>query len=365
MRVWSPLLKHVVYPCLAGSGYLRGNRRSPGICVVTYHGVLPEGYKSIDPDLDGAMVSRETLRRQLRLLKSHFQVISPGEFRSWCKNRDPLPPCAVLVTCDDGFLNTTTDMLPVLREEGVFCLFFVTGASCVDEPTMLWHEELFLMVSRAGAEQASGLLSPISLWSKSSSAEDRRSLWWSLVKSLSQYQPTARAEFLERARIRLRLPSEWKAEFLAKAPLQRRFLSLTNAQVGQLIEAGMTVGAHSMTHPALSQVPEPLAWKEIAEIRGALGRMSGSPAWALAYPFGNAGCVSGREIAMAERAGYECAFMNAGGTFSDTISLFAVPRVHITATMSLAEFEAHISGFHDVLRQTFVGPATSLAVVGS
>jgi peptidoglycan/xylan/chitin deacetylase (PgdA/CDA1 family) len=365
MKVWSPLLKHVVYPCVAGSGYLRGSRRAPGICVVTYHGVLPDGYKSIDPDLDGAMVSRETLRRQLRLLKTHFQVISPAEFRSWCQSRNPLPPRSVLLTCDDGLLNTVTEMLPVLQDEGMQCFFFLTGASCADQPSMLWHDELYVMLRSTSSEHASGLLPAISGWSKPTSTGDRRSLWWSLVKSLSQYEPSARAEFLERARVRLRLPEDWKPQLLAEAPLQRRFLSLTATQVHQLLEAGMMVGAHSMTHPVLSHVPEPLAWKEIAEIRLALERVTGAPTWAVAYPFGNPGSVSERESAMAERAGYECAFLNAGGRFSESISLFAVPRVHVTGKMSLAEFEAHISGFHDVLRRRFTRPEVPLAAIGS
>jgi peptidoglycan/xylan/chitin deacetylase (PgdA/CDA1 family) len=190
-------------------------------------------------------------------------------------------------------------------------------------------------------------------------------LWWSLVKSLSQYEPSARAEFLERARVRLRLPDDWKAQLLAEVSVQRRFLSLTATQVHQLLEAGMMVGAHSMNHPVLSHVPEPLAWKEIAEIRLALERVIGAPAWALAYPFGNPGSVSERESAMAEHAGYECAFLNAGGRFSESISLFAVPRVHVTGKMSLAEFEAHISGFHDTLRRRFTRPEVPLGAMGS
>ena len=35
----------------------------------------------------------------------------------------------MLLTCDDGLQNTLTDMLPVLQELGLSCLFFVTGAS--------------------------------------------------------------------------------------------------------------------------------------------------------------------------------------------------------------------------------------------
>jgi hypothetical protein len=34
-------------------------------------------------------------------------------------------------------------MLAVLQAESVPCLFFVTAASCSDDPGMLWYEELY------------------------------------------------------------------------------------------------------------------------------------------------------------------------------------------------------------------------------
>jgi len=41
---------------------------------------------------------------------------------------------------------------------------------------------------------------------------------------------------------------------------------------------------------------------------------------------------------------------------------FALPRVHITADVSLAELEAHISGFHRSLRELFRPTNRSVAV---
>jgi hypothetical protein len=36
---------------------------------------------------------------------------------------------------------------------------------------------------------------------------------------------------------------------------------------------------------------------------------------------------------------------------------FALPRVHVTAEMSLSEFEAHVSGFHRDFRSRLSGEA--------
>ena len=78
MRIASPFLKKVLYPALSATGVLRHTARG-GLAVVTYHGVPPQGYEPDDPVLDGNLISAETLRRQLRLLKGNYNVIAPED----------------------------------------------------------------------------------------------------------------------------------------------------------------------------------------------------------------------------------------------------------------------------------------------
>jgi len=70
-------------------------------------------------------------------------------------------------------------------------------------------------------------------------------------------------------------------------------------------------------------------------------------------------------LRLGEQAGFRCAFMNTGGGFGAKINRFAVPRVHVTADMSLFEFEAHISGCYRSLRKRLLGGDELEAVVGA
>jgi hypothetical protein len=92
---------------------------------------------------------------------------------------------------------------------------------------------------------------------------------------------------------------------------------------------------------------------EIASSRDALLAGLRKPVWALAYPFGDAASVGSREYEMAERAGYECAFVNETRTLKTSFSRFAIPRVHITSDMSLPVYAAHVSGVHEAIRHRF------------
>jgi peptidoglycan/xylan/chitin deacetylase (PgdA/CDA1 family) len=346
MRIVSPFLKKILYPSLSSAGVFRGTSQT-GLAVVTYHGVLPQGYLPVDSALDGNLVRPEVLRQQLRLLDSHYDVISPEDVLAWREGKLTLPRKAVVITCDDGLVNNLTEMLPVLRQESVKCLFFVTGASAGAERRMLWYEELFLLLIDAPAGRFHISSADVSFEDVLKSREQRRAVWWSLVKTLSRIGSSERDLCLNTMR------SDFHAEsgrYLGSEISRRRFGLMTREELGELAAAGMTIGAHTMSHPMLSQMPAELAQSEIAESRtqleAALQRI-----WAFAYPFGDAQSVTPQVLAMPQECRYQAAFLNYGGGLGAELSPFALPRLHITADMSLAELEAHVSGFYARLRR--------------
>ena len=349
MKIVSPLLKRVVYPSFAKAGVFR-RAAAAGLAVVTYHGVLPQGYELADEVFDSNLLPPDVFRQQIRLLKARYTVISPEEMLLWSEKKLVLPPRAVLLTCDDGLVNNLTEMLPVLEEEGVRCLFFVTGASCDDAPATLWYEEFFLLLLRAAAGSFEISSADIEISGTLAGRDQRRALWWDLVKQLSQLDAAGRKAFLDAARVRLRTDSD--APFPANdLPSQRRFRLLNRSELKQLGSAGMTIGAHSMSHPLLSRMPPELARAEITESRACLEAVLAKGVWAFAYPFGDPQSVTPEILVMAKDAGYAAAFLNWGGGLGAELPPFAIPRVHVTASMDLAEMEAHVAGFYSWLQR--------------
>jgi peptidoglycan/xylan/chitin deacetylase (PgdA/CDA1 family) len=348
MKFVSPLLKRIVYPSLASSGYLRARSSSGNLCVVTYHGVVPSGYEVDDPDQDGALVSIEQFRFQLRLLKSRYHVVSPAEVLAWAEEGRELPRRSVLLTCDDGLLNTLTDMAPVLRDEKLSCLFFVLSTSAEPGSRRLWYDELYLLLLAA----PSGVFSfeTLGITIELRERRQRRRVWGDLSKKLSALDPIERAQFGALARTQFGLASECDAGFGSSEAQRRRFSLLDLNELRELVNLGMCVGSHTISHPVLSQQSPELAWKEISESKRMLENALGARVWALAYPYGDPASVTSREWEMAEQAGFACAFMNVGGGFGAVLPRFALPRVHVTAEMGLAELEAHVSGFYNAMR---------------
>lgn len=350
MRFISPVLKRVVYPALQQARCLRPRAHAGQLSIVTYHGVRPAGYISVDRALDGGLVSAESFRVQLKLLKKRYRVISPEHFRLWLQGRASLPPWSVLLTCDDGLRNNLTDMLPILQEEGLRCIFFVTGGSASETRKMLWYEELYLLFREAAPGRFEAGCGDTSIHYEFGPPENRRVLWWNAVKQLSAVGTKSRECVLQTARARLggKRPPEFERHYDLSC---RRFDILTVADLRQLAAAGMTIAAHSMNHPLLSVMPEQLAFEEISAGKTALESALGTPMWGMAYPFGGPDSINPCVLDMPRRAGFEAAFLNFGGGLGFELPSYALPRVHVTAEMNLAEFEAHVSGLHERLHR--------------
>ncbi len=211
MRFVSPALKHIVFPVLAKSGYLRRGVGA-GPAVVTYHGVLSAGYTVRNAALDGNLVRAESFRRQLQLLKKNYHVLTPEEFLHWSDGEVSLPPRSVLLTCDDALRNTLTEMVPILRDLGLSCLFFATGTSAEETPSMLWYEELYLML--LGAKEPIALNLPeASVCVDSVARGQKHACWWDLVQKLSRFDRDLRHDFLNQIRSQLAFSANGVLQF--------------------------------------------------------------------------------------------------------------------------------------------------------
>jgi peptidoglycan/xylan/chitin deacetylase (PgdA/CDA1 family) len=358
LRFVSPVLKHIVFPALSWSGYLR-QTAGAGPAVVTYHGVFPEGYEIRCAALDGNLVYAGALRQQLLLLKKHYNLITPDEFLQYLEGELSLPPRSILLTCDDALRNTLTEMLPILKDLGLECLFFATGASADEKASMLWYDELYLMLLDS-REAIQVRLPEARVRLEGIAPNERHATWWRLVEQLSKFDGDDRRKFLDQIREQLGLPNDWAPLLLQNPAVAGRFLMLDRCGLRQLADAGMTIGAHTLSHPILAQAPEDLAAREISESKRVLDEALGQTMWAFAYPFGTGTTVTERDVGLVEQAGFRCAFMNIGGglgarTSAAKTSRFVLPRVHITADMELPEFEAHISGLYRSLRTRLLG----------
>ncbi|MDE1919136.1 MAG: polysaccharide deacetylase family protein [Patescibacteria group bacterium] len=113
----------------------------------------------------------------------------------------------------------------------------------------------------------------------------------------------------------------WQNQFTYAFPILKKhgfsatFFVFTNAigrrgfmtwdELKRMREAGMTIGAHSRSHPYLTKIADPAAlWDEIAGSKAVLEQRLGVPVTVFAYPFGQ---YDPSVVADVARAGYRLA----------------------------------------------------------
>ena len=86
---------------------------------------------------------------------------------------------------------------------------------------------------------------------------------------------------------------------------ERRAGCSTRSEAQELLEAGMELGSHSLSHPDLRLLDGGELSRELEESKREVERLTGRPCRTLAYPYG---LYDERVVSAARAAGYELAF---------------------------------------------------------
>ena len=274
--------------------------------VLCYHNVVPDGFdaRRLDPALH---LDVGVFAAQMTWLRRHTELVPLADVVARLRTGQPVRN-RVCVTFDDGYTGVFTHALPVLRDLGIpATVFLVTSAAEHTAPFWWDHPEL---VARASPE--------------------RRRDW--LNRLQGDGDAIARAEGVAptAALAPEATPASWTA---------------IRAQLGP----DLAIGAHTARHRALPTLaPAELAWElshGAAEIETHLGTR---PTY-LAYPYG-AWNQTVREAAHA--AGYEAAFTLDGERIGALgMEPLSLPRINVPGGITLAAFEAWVSGLRPRRRE--------------
>jgi peptidoglycan/xylan/chitin deacetylase (PgdA/CDA1 family) len=263
----------------------------PRAVVLLYHRIAEP---ALDPH--GQAVSRANFAGHLEVLRSRYDV---SDVRTLLEDvrTGALRDGTVAVTFDDGYADVLHHAAPAAADQRVPLQLFVTVAPVVaGEP--YWWDELAAAVA-ADAELAGGR----------GNLHDR-------LKRLPAERRRAELEAISSER-----PERNGSDFGRPMTVQelRAFARLP----------GMTVGAHTATHPSLAALTEAEQRRELVESRELLQVLTGSPVDVVAYPFGKEPDVSATTRALAAQAGYTAGFTSIAKLVTRRSDLYALPRISV------------------------------------
>jgi phosphatidylinositol alpha-1,6-mannosyltransferase len=279
---------------------------SARLSVLLFHKVPTVADPLTSTDLDLAH-----FERILDFVAANANVLTLSEANAALR-RGVLPPRAVALTFDDGYVEWIDNVSPALRRRGLPATFFVTTGQLAGGD-MLWHERI---VAAVRALPPKGVQLPAGFGAYTdldiSGCRER------LVAHLQEHLKYAPLRQREEAIAHL------ESQACNTLVLPRGF---DVDAVRTLHSQGFEIGAHTVHHPILNECTPQQARDEIAGCKETLEAIIGGPVRSFAYPNGRPGeDFRAEHIEMVKAAGYENAVTTSNGVVRADTDPFQQPR---------------------------------------
>jgi peptidoglycan/xylan/chitin deacetylase (PgdA/CDA1 family) len=265
--------------------------------VLAYHGIS----------------NQQMFVKQIEFLAATMRPLALEDaMRAMCEGTR-LPSGSVLVTFDDGDPSVYDAGLPVLQRFRIPAAIFVV-AGLIGTSRPFWWDEVAALVKRGGRTAAVACHDP----------ED-------CVRRLKTCSDETRLAAIDQLR-----------QSAGGQPVEAR--QLTARELRTLVESGVAVGNHTLTHPCLDRCSDRRLRAEVADAHALLSDVLGWAPRVFAYPNGNA---DPRIPPILRSLGYEAAvvFDHRIGRLPPA-DRFRISRVRVNSSDSLERFRLIVSGLH-------------------
>ncbi|MGD8750531.1 MAG: polysaccharide deacetylase family protein [Anaerolineales bacterium] len=267
-------------------------------------------------------VSPDNFAEHVKILSTEASPISLQELIAALRDNN-LPQRAVVLTLDDGYADVLSNAKPLLERFQVPATVFIATGFIGDG---FWWDELVdiilspsplperLSISLDGAQLA---WTSTDSYKRGKSSEESDSRYWLLMSLYKQL---------------MHLTSEMRSEAITQLRSCTGFVSgerlnsyaLTANDLIQLADGELVdIGAHTVSHPVLAELPLALQRREIEESKTHLEELLKRPVTSLSYPNGS---FSDETLAIVQSAGFKCACTSYEDVVWQGSDYFQLPR---------------------------------------
>jgi peptidoglycan/xylan/chitin deacetylase (PgdA/CDA1 family) len=319
----------------------------PRALVLMYHRVAEP-----DADIWNLAVSPAHFEQHLRVLQQLGNVIPATELVERLQSRT-LKRRSIVITFDDGYVDNYLNAYPLLAQYQLPATFFIVSGNVGMAQEFWWDElagilllseqlpESLLLVlpgeTRLDINLKAEQLTPAlrkqhQLWRASDAVPPthRAALFYRLWQYLRPLTASDQQLLLQQLRV-------WAGQPAYSRPT---YHCLSLKQLRELSENTLfTIGAHTVTHPALASHPATVQEHELAAGRQALCAAIGQPVELLAYPYGS---YSRETAAIAAQLGFNAAFTTESRLITATAEIHTLGRFQVN-NWNGDEFKRHLA----------------------
>lgn len=305
--------------------------------ILLYHRVID--LPSPDPFL--LSVTPQHFAEHLEILREHGHLMQLQQLAQALRDGN-LPRRAVAITFDDGYANNLHHAKPLLQRYDIPATVFVT-TGYVGGQREFWWDELERLLLQPGTLPETLRLtvngSPCQWQLGDSAYYDAEMYWRHCCWNIGQDEPGLRQR-LYRALYQLLRPlpdgerRQVLDELLAWAgaePVARpTHRALSPDEIVHLAKGGLVeIGAHTVTHPALAELPAAAQQSEIQGSKSRLQEILGCTVISFAYPYGSRRHYTPETTAIVQEAEFGSACSGPSGLVWRGADRFQLPRISV------------------------------------
>ncbi len=265
----------------------------------------------------GINIPPEIFHETLAFICRHYQVVTLDEAVELLKRRARLRKDVIAISFDDYYKGWYRFVLPICRENRIpFAVFVVTEP--LDTRHMLFYDAIMQILektTKATADLSAYGFRPFSL---SESCQ--------VVHFMKTVSTMFRDKPLKEQREFISTIENYFGVFINELQDESHILSWE--QVIEMDRDGVTIGAHSASHPNMETLSHDECREEALVSRIRLENILGHPVYHFAYPYGN----SSIEKQCIRDAGFRYAFTLSNVTIKE-FDPFMIPRTTVTHGM--------------------------------
>lgn len=278
---------------------------------------------------------------QVNYLREHYRVVPLSELHERLRAGGAGARRLAAITIDDGYRDCLDVAMPILRKHGVPATVFVTTAFIAGRD-WIWTDKLRYLArtAKAGA------------WTLKISGERLHLAWTGLVEGSRAADLLGERLKCVRDSERERLIGDAATQLELDIPTRppQEFAAMTWSELRASDGSALEIGAHTVTHPVLTQVDATRLQAELRDARAELAAELRHPVDLFCYPNGDNDDVVRRAVA---DAGYVCAVTTEAGLNDPGRDPLRLKRVHtapdlvrfIDATCGFEELKVAIRRF--------------------
>jgi len=328
------IIKFLIYESLATIGLphrLHNILNKRQLTILMYHGIIDEAlYLG-----DWCFLDVMSFRAQLCYLKKHFNIISLSDAIGSLNKGEVKYPTAV-ITFDDGYQNNFDIAYPILCEENVPATIFLT-TGLIDTDKTVWTGHLHNAFSKTKMLEIHWRDKKLALSTKK---EKQDAL--DFVKS--RLKRERHSNLISEVKAVVSILGESEA---CKIDSDSPYRMLNIDSIIKMRNSNLiSFGAHTISHPILSNLPEADQKIEIMQSIKEVADMIGGPCGFFAYPNGGLSDYDNKTVEILKHCGVKASLTTIDGTCDPNTPMMELKRFGVGANMSMANFKLMV---HNVI----------------